>query len=202
MPLEFWGVIKANTTKIITHLYFEACWTIAGRRWRVIVLSATPFMRKVVSSGWTHPNRNRRIWSPRHKIWSNYHHHGVVKMGSIRQGQSSEARVVAFGTRHECQNHLRHRTLLRRPSWASGTGVTQKGHWSIVRCCVLTSMTKPWLSKILSPLKTSLTNKSCQPTCHCRNVLRHDASARDKGDGTVWWKYGTRFAYCRWVHCR
>ena len=37
----------------------------------------------------------------------------------------------------------------------------KKGHWSIVRCCVLTSrMTKPWLSKTLSPLKTSLTNKS------------------------------------------
>ena len=130
---EFLGYDKAEHSSTITHLYLEgkSAEQLQEGDEGVIVLSATPFYAEgggqAGELGDIQTETGVFEVQDTKKSGQAIIHHGVVKMGSIRQGQSSEARVAsqvrAMSAKNHSATHLLHAALREH----LGTGVTQKG---------------------------------------------------------------------------
>lgn len=127
------GYDKAEHSSTITHLYLEgkSAEQLQEGDEGVIVLSATPFYAEgggqAGELGDIQTETGVFEVQDTKKSGQAIIHHGVVKMGSIRQGQLSEARVAsqvrAMSAKNHSATHLLHAALREH----LGTGVTQKG---------------------------------------------------------------------------
>lgn len=130
---EFLGYDSAEHSSAITHLYQDGKPTeqLGEGDEGVIVLAATPFYAEgggqAGELGEIQTESGLFEVLDTKKSGQAIIHHGVVKMGSIRQGQSSEARVAsqvrAMSAKNHSATHLLHAALRQ----LLGTGVTQKG---------------------------------------------------------------------------
>lgn len=130
---EFLGYDNAEHSSTITHLYHDGKPTeqLGEGDEGVIVLAATPFYAEgggqAGELGEIQTESGLFDVLDTKKSGQAIIHHGVVKMGSISQGQSSEARVAsqvrAMSAKNHSATHLLHAALRQ----LLGTGVTQKG---------------------------------------------------------------------------
>ena len=130
---EFLGYDNAEHSSTITHLYHDGkpIEQLSEGDEGVIVLAATPFYAEgggqAGELGEIQTESGLFEVLDTKKTGQAIIHHGVVKLGSISHGQSSEARVAsqvrAMSAKNHSATHLLHAALRQ----LLGTGVTQKG---------------------------------------------------------------------------